>query len=162
MKILLTSLLALASFVCLAPPLYGRVADRVGIKRFYLPWIGIILAIVWTWLAFPPTLRGFLFGGVLIAFGLMLLWLPKRPALRRLIEDMFFGRKPVFLSPALLGQASSFIAVGLVTIAPHFGRVIDSLVLLGVVAFFIWSGVRRERAETRSLTHQKQPDDLAV
>lgn len=144
-RLLLISLLAVASFACFMPTMHDWINRNFGIKKFYIPWLGLAFIAVWTLFVVPAPYRGALLGLILIKFGILLLLLPKKLAWRKLLENMFFGGQEVLVKPSVTGNATSLIAVGAVIFFPILGRGLDTLTVFAVIGYFVWHAWKIER-----------------
>lgn len=140
MKILLGALLASSGFL-LVPAVHQFVADKLGIKRQKLAFLGVVAIIVLTFCILPFRAQ-YVLGLIFICIGAIVKWIvPRHKKTRQYISGVLFNGVDITDESAPYAKVVQLfglplIALGLWVIAPITTIVLDLAAIAG--AFWYW------------------------
>lgn len=149
LKIILVAFTLLVSYICLFhTSKHDWISNTFRIPKFYITWVGLFAALVWTWWVLPMPYRGWLLGFMVIKLGVLLYILPRKENWRKAIEAKFFDRREIFSLKHVAAQSSTLIVIGIVTLFPFTGKFIDTVALTVVIGYFLYKGYRAGQVAT--------------
>ncbi len=159
MKILLGALLASSGFL-LVPAVHQFVADKLGIKRQKLAFLGVVAIIVLTFCILPFRAQ-YVLGLIFICIGAIVKWIvPRHKKTRQYISGVLFNGVDIADENAPYAKVVQLfglplIALGLWVIAPVTTIVLDLAAIAG--AFWYW---RKAANKAEQKTKKQQSVDI--